>query len=89
VVLPVNLSYSRDTPRPVVTQWQDVGNPGRHNARDRAGAVQHIVDKRVLLRETGDPKTRVNPQRGRSLRLKSRIHVEDAEKAPDQQPRAD
>ena len=54
-----------------------------------AGAVQHIVDKSVLLRETRDPETRVNPQRGRSLRLKSQIHVEDAEKAPNQQPRAD
>ena len=54
-----------------------------------AGASQHIVDKGVLLRETRDPKTWVDPQRRRSLRLKPQIDVEDAEKAPNQQSRAD
>ena len=89
VALPVNLSYGRDSPRPVVAQRQHVGNSSRHNAGDRPGPAQHIVDKGVLLGETRDPKTRVDPQRSRALRLKSQIHVEDAEKAPNQQPRAD
>src|SRR5258708_3601747 len=85
----VNLPYACDTPPPVVAQWQDVGSSSRLNAGHRPGSMQHIVDKGVLLRETGDPKTRVNPQRGSSLRLKSQIDVEDAEKTPNQQPRAD
>ena len=89
MALRVNLSSSGDGPRPVVAQRQDVGNAGRHNAGDRARPVQHIVDKGVLLRETRDPKTRVNPQRSRPLRLKSQIDVEDAEKTPNQQSRAD
>ena len=85
----VDLSYGGNTERPVVAQGQDVSNPRRHDARNRPGPVQHLVDKGVLLRETRDPKTRVDPQGGRSLRLKSQIDVQDTEKTSNQQPRAD
>ena len=89
VALPVNLPASGNTPRSVVAQRQDVRNPRRHNPRDRASPVQHIVDKGVLLGGTHNPETRIDSQRGRSLRLKSQIHVEDPDKAANQQARAD
>ena len=58
--------------------------PGTERARCSTSSI-----KEFCCAQARDPKTRVNPQRGRSLRLKSQIHVEDAEKTPNQQPRAD
>ena len=80
----VDLSYGGNTERPVVAQWQDIGNPRRHDARDRPGSMQHLIDKGVLLRGIREPKTRVNPQGGRPFRLKSQIDIQNPQKTADQ-----
>jgi hypothetical protein len=85
LVLFVNLSFTRDLPRAVAAERQNIGYPGSRDARDGASAMQHIVDEGVLLRETGDAKTRVDPQGGGSLGLKSQIHVEHPNKTLNQQ----
>jgi hypothetical protein len=85
----INLSLAGNAPGPVIPQRQDIGNTGRHNARDRSHTLQHTVNENVLLRETRDSKTRVDPQCRRPFRLKSKIHVEDAQKTPNEQARAD
>ena len=51
--------------------------------------MQHIIDKWVLLLETRNGKTRVDPQCGCALRLKSQIHIQDTQKTLDKQGRAD
>src|ERR1700722_5653986 len=86
--LVVNLSDGTDAPRAIVAQWQDVGNPGRHDTGNGARAGQRIVDERILLLRSCDAEAWVDPQCSRSLRLKSQIHIEDSQKAADQQSRA-
>ena len=84
----IKLSFTGDAPGPVVPQRQAISDTDRHNAGDRSDPVQHIVNKRVLLRETGDSKTWVDPQRGRPFGLKSQVYVQNAQKTPNQQPGA-
>ncbi len=87
-VLRVNLSLPGDLPRPVAFEGQNVGETGCPHAWERARPSQHLIEVGVLLRQTRKQKTRVYPECSHPFRLKSRIYIQNAQKAPQQQSRA-
>jgi hypothetical protein len=88
LVLRVHLSLAGDLSRPIPSEGQNVGETGCPDVWERARPLQHPIDKGVLLRQTGQPKTRVDPEGSHPFRLKSRIHIHHAQKTPHQQSRA-
>ena len=82
-------SFRPHAERAVVAQRQNVGNSRRRNTWNTAHAIQDVVDKGVLLRETRDSKTWIDPQSSSPLRLESKIYVENSQKTPNQESGAD
>ncbi len=89
IVLWIDLPFAGHLPPAIPSERQNIDETGRLNTGERACSLQHLIDVRVLARQIRNAEAGVDPQRGRPLRLKSQILIEDAQETAHEEPRAD
>src|SRR6185295_2169233 len=75
-------------PTSIAAEWKRIGQPGRQDARNISNAAQHFIEIDILLSLRGILRSWIHAHGGRPLRPETHIHIEDTQKTPDQQARA-
>ena len=88
LIVLVRLALRSRAPRPVVTERQDVRQTGGLHAGDRSHALQQFVEVRILLSLRLVLRIWIDAPRRRVLGPESGVHLQHAQQAADQQPRA-
>src|SRR3569833_2456471 len=83
----INLPSAGHLPGTVSVKRQNVRHAGGLHPRQSAHTTQYLLHPGILLRQAGKPETRIDSERIRIFGMKSRVHVQNAQKTSQQEPR--